>query len=83
MSTIIERIKKELESITPDAHVEEMGTVVAVADGVAEIEGVQNARMMEMVLFVDTEGTSLKESMEHSATPVSYTHLDVYKRQHQ
>lgn len=68
MSTIIERIKKELESITPDAHVEEMGTVVAVADGVAEIEGVQNARMMEMVLFVDTEGTSLKESMEHSAT---------------
>ena len=67
MSTIIERIKKELESITPDAHIEEMGTVVAVADGVAEIEGVQNARMMEMVLFDDNLGSSLKESMEHSS----------------
>jgi F-type H+-transporting ATPase subunit alpha len=66
MSLIIERIRKELESITPLAHVEETGTVVAVADGVAEIEGVQNARMMEMVLFVDTEGASLKESIEHS-----------------
>ncbi len=68
MSTIIERIKKELESITPDAHIEEMGTVVAVADGVAEIEGVQNARMMEMVLFDENLGSSLKESMEHSGT---------------
>lgn len=66
MSTIIERIKKELESITPTAHVEETGTVVAVGDGVAEIEGIRGARMMEMVLFDDTEGTSLKESMEQS-----------------
>jgi F-type H+/Na+-transporting ATPase subunit alpha len=64
MSTIIERIKKELESITPEASVEEVGTVVAVGDGVAEIEGIVNARMMEMILFDDTEGASLKESME-------------------
>jgi len=66
MSTIIERIKKELESITPTAHVEETGTVVAVGDGVAEIEGIRGARMMEMILFDDTEGTSLKESMEQN-----------------
>lgn len=66
MSTIIERIKKELETITPETGVEEVGTVVAVGDGVAEIEGIRDARMMEMVLFDDTEGTSLKESMEHS-----------------
>ena len=66
MSTIIERIKKELESITPTAHVEETGTVVAVGDGVAEIEGIRGARMMEMVLFDDTERASLKESMEQN-----------------
>ena len=67
MSTIIERIKKELESITPLTSVEEIGTVVAVGDGVAEIEGMKNARMMEMVLFDDTDGKPLKESMEHTA----------------
>ncbi len=66
MSTIIERIKKELEAITPTTNVEEVGTVVAVGDGVAEIEGIRDAKMMEMVLFDDAEGTSLKESMEHT-----------------
>jgi F-type H+-transporting ATPase subunit alpha len=66
MSTIIERIKKELETIAPQASIEEIGTVVAVGDGVAEIEGIQDAKMMEMVLFDDTDGTSLKESMEHT-----------------
>jgi F-type H+-transporting ATPase subunit alpha len=65
MSAIIERIKKELEAIKPDTSVEEIGRVIAVGDGVAEIEGVRNARMMEMVLFDDSEGKSLKESMEH------------------
>lgn len=66
MSTIIERIKKELETIAPQASIEEIGTVVAVGDGVAEIEGIQDAKMMEMVLFDDTDGTSLQESMEHT-----------------
>ena len=50
MSTIIDRIKKELESISPVATVEETGTVVTVGDGVAEIEGIQNARMMELLV---------------------------------
>ncbi len=67
MSTIIERIKKELESITPPTGTEEMGTVVAVGDGVAEIEGIRNARMMEMVRFDDTEKKSLEESMAHKS----------------
>jgi F-type H+-transporting ATPase subunit alpha len=66
MSTIIERIKKELEATAPATALEEVGTVVAVGDGVAEIEGVRDAKMMEMVLFDDNEGATLKESMEHS-----------------
>ncbi len=64
MSTIIERIKKELEAVADDARIEEIGTVVAVGDGVAEIEGIKNARMMEMVLFDDADGKTLAESME-------------------
>jgi F-type H+-transporting ATPase subunit alpha len=64
MSTaIIERIKKEIESLDVSVAVEEVGTVIAVGDGVAEIEGIRGARMMEMILFDDTEGKSLKESM--------------------
>ena len=66
MSTIIDRIKKELEQVNPTGNIEEVGTVVAVGDGVAEIEGLTNARMMEMVRFDDGEGASLKESMEHT-----------------
>ncbi len=68
MSTIIERIKKELESIQPEAHAEEMGTVVAVGDGVAEIEGITDARMMEMVLFDDTDHKNLEQSMDGTST---------------
>ncbi len=67
MSTIIERIKRELESIQPEAGLEEIGTVVAVGDGVAEIEGIENARMMEMVLFDDASTKNLEESLDGGA----------------
>jgi F-type H+-transporting ATPase subunit alpha len=50
--------------MSPDAYHEEIGTVVAVGDGVAEIEGIRGARMMEMVLFDDTDSKTLTESME-------------------
>ncbi|HEU4677206.1 MAG TPA: F0F1 ATP synthase subunit alpha [Candidatus Paceibacterota bacterium] len=68
MSTIIERIKKELEAIAPEREALEIGIVVAVGDGVAEIEGVKEARMMEMVLFEDAEGTALKDAMEETGS---------------
>lgn len=66
MSTAIEHIKKELAGIKTDAHTEEVGTVVAVGDGVVEIDGLAGAQMMEMVRFDDSEGASLKESIEKS-----------------
>jgi F-type H+-transporting ATPase subunit alpha len=40
--------------------------VISVGDGVAEIEGIRGARMMEMVLFDDGEGKSLKDTMVHN-----------------
>ncbi len=65
MSTaLIERIKKEIEGLPVDHAVEESGTVIAVSDGVAEIEGIRGARMMEMVVFDDTDGKSLQESLQ-------------------
>jgi F-type H+-transporting ATPase subunit alpha len=66
MSTIIEHIKKELASVSTHAAPEETGTVIAVGDGVVEIEGLRDAQMMEMVRFDATEGASLAESIEHA-----------------
>ena len=65
-TTIIERIKKEIESLDTTTHVEEVGTVTAVLDGVAEIEGLQNAQMMEMILFDTGSTKSLAETLDSS-----------------
>jgi F-type H+/Na+-transporting ATPase subunit alpha len=62
-TTLIERIKKEIAALPSDHMVEEAGVVTTIQDGVAEIEGIRGARMMEMVIFDDTDGKTLKESM--------------------
>jgi F-type H+-transporting ATPase subunit alpha len=64
MSTVIvDRIKKEIESLKDTTSIEEVGTVITVSDGVAEIEGISGARMMEMVLFDDGAGKTLKDTI--------------------
>ena len=64
MSTaIIDRIKKEIENLDVEAHPEEVGVVTTVGDGIAEIEGLEKAQMMEMVVFSDDEGLSLEETL--------------------
>ncbi len=66
MSTpLIERIKKEIAALPVDHEVEESGVVTTVQDGVAEIEGIRGARMMEMIIFDDSDGKTLKESMSN------------------
>ncbi|RKZ02753.1 F0F1 ATP synthase subunit alpha, partial [Candidatus Fermentibacteria bacterium] len=68
MSTvIIERIKKEIEGLKLDQVSEEIGVVRAVGDGIAEIGGLDNAQMMEMVVFDDSEGKSLEEGIENDS----------------
>ncbi len=62
-TTLIERIKKEIAALPHDHEIEESGVVTTVQDGVAEIEGIRGARMMEMIIFDDTDGKNLKESM--------------------
>ena len=65
-SAIIERIKKELESLSSDVVTTETGTVVSVGDGIAEIDGIQDARMMEMILFEKGDGKTLTEVLQQT-----------------
>ncbi len=61
MSTaIIDRIKKEIESLDSAVVTEEFGVVATVGDGVAGIDGLRAAQMMEMVVFSKAEGASLE-----------------------
>lgn len=63
---IIEKIQKEIEKFEHTGDVEKVGRVVRVGDGVAEIEGLEQAVMSEMVLFDDTDNLSLEDAMEKS-----------------
>ncbi|OGG83753.1 F0F1 ATP synthase subunit alpha [Candidatus Kaiserbacteria bacterium RIFCSPLOWO2_02_FULL_45_11b] len=64
MSTpIIDRIKKEIENLQTTTTPEEIGVVISVGDGIAEIEGLTNAQMMEMVIFEAGEKASLAETI--------------------
>ncbi len=62
-TTIIEKIKKEIEGIKSDVNVAEIGTVTVVGDGIAEIDGLTKAQMMEMVVFDDTNGATLEATL--------------------
>ncbi len=64
---IIERIRKEIESLDTSLHAEEIGRVVSVGDGVAEIEGLSKAQMSEMIVFDEIEGVSLEDTMKKRA----------------
>ena len=64
-NVILERIKSEIEkfdSSTPESQ--DVGKVISVGDGVAQIDGLDNAKMMEMVLFDDAGDKSLEEAMQ-------------------
>lgn len=64
MSTaIIEKIKKEIEQLDTTTAPEEAGIVVSVGDGIAEIEGLAKAQMMEMVSFATTDGLNLEQAV--------------------
>lgn len=67
-TTIIERIKKEIENLDVTPQEESIGRVIAVGDGIAEIEGLAQARMSEMVYFDDAGVKTLAESLESADT---------------
>jgi F-type H+/Na+-transporting ATPase subunit alpha len=64
MSTvIIDKIKKEIAALATEALPEEIGVVTAVGDGIAEIDGLPKAEMMEMVVFETEAGKSLEATL--------------------
>jgi F-type H+-transporting ATPase subunit alpha len=64
MSTnIVEKLKKEITTLAEGGSTENVGVVVAVADGIVEIEGLAEAKMMEMVRFDLDGGKPLKEAL--------------------
>jgi len=67
MSTvIIEKIKQEIASLKPDQAPQEIGIVRAVSDGIAEIDGLIHAQMMEMVVFAASDGATLEATLASS-----------------
>ena len=67
MESIIERIEKEIAAWEPTEGAQEVGTVRATGDGVAEIDGLTNAMLGEMVLFDETFDRSLEEALKDPA----------------
>jgi F-type H+-transporting ATPase subunit alpha len=63
MEHIVEKLKKEIEGFAPKSATEGVGTVVSAADGIAQIDGLDDVMMSEMVLFDAKEGKTLEASL--------------------
>jgi F-type H+/Na+-transporting ATPase subunit alpha len=51
MSTIIEQIEQEIKNLDTGAHQSNVGKIVAIADGVARVDGLSDAMFNEMIAF--------------------------------
>ncbi|MBU2103840.1 F0F1 ATP synthase subunit alpha, partial [Patescibacteria group bacterium] len=68
MESIITRIEKEIAGLAESkAGTTESGIVRATGDGIAEIDGLENAIMTEMVLFDPTFDRTLEEALKDAA----------------
>lgn len=67
-NAIVERLKKEIESLGSDKKSENIGIVRAVGDGIVEIEGLEGATMAEMVVFDEASQLSVKEAVEREGS---------------
>lgn len=65
--TIIERIKKEIQGLDTKTQPQEIGVVTNVGDGVAEIDGLLRAQMMEMVVFATHDGLALADTLAQTS----------------
>jgi len=63
MESIIKRIEEEIIALAPETSVDEVGIVRAVGDAVAEIDGLENVVLNEMVLFDPTFDHTLEEAL--------------------
>jgi F-type H+/Na+-transporting ATPase subunit alpha len=63
MEHIVEKLKKQIVEFAPKARIEKVGVVVSAADGIAEVDGLDDVMMSEMVLFDSSEGRSLEATL--------------------
>ena len=63
MEHIVEKLKKQIAEFTPKVKSEKIGVVVSAADGIAEVDGLDDVMMGEMVSFDIGEGKSLEENL--------------------
>ena len=75
-------IKEQIKNYQVDLNVDDIGTVIEVGDGIARIHGLEKAMAGELLEF-DNGVFGLVQNLEQDNVggAVSYTHLDVYKRQ--
>jgi F-type H+-transporting ATPase subunit alpha len=64
MENFIEQFKKEIQGFTPEAMPYNLGHVIRVGDGVAEIDGLEGAVMSEMIRFETYEGKPLANALD-------------------
>src|ERR1700690_1291769 len=62
-TSTVEKIIREIEHFTPVHEREQVGRVKAVGDGVVAIDGLSKAVMSEIVIFEETKGKKLAETM--------------------
>jgi F-type H+-transporting ATPase subunit alpha len=67
-TTLIDTIKREIASLDVAELPEETGVVISVGDGIAEIDGLAEAEMMEMVVFDDGTGKDLATALAATDT---------------
>ena len=67
MESIIKRIEREIAAWQPKEGVEEVGLVRATGDGIAEIDGLADSFMTEMVMFDATFDRTLEEALKDPA----------------
>ncbi|MEK9177198.1 MAG: F0F1 ATP synthase subunit alpha [Patescibacteria group bacterium] len=66
--TVIERLKKEIESFSIGAQAEEVGVVRKVGDGIVEIEGLAGAAMTEMLSFDEASKGSVAKALKRDGS---------------
>jgi len=67
MENIITKIEREIAAWKPKEGSEEVGIVRATGDGIAEIDGLDNAELAEMVLFDPTFDRTLEAALKDPA----------------
>lgn len=66
-TAFIEKLKQDIQNFGTATVTERVGRVARVGDGIAEITGLSEAKMAEMVVFDESDGKSVAQAIESSS----------------